>query len=373
MNIIEDYSVSSFEPSVRKNINKCLILTGGGTNQTFFSMGAVKCLIDNNMFDFEVISGISGGTLLLTLIDLSICYKFNLENDWYNIYIRKPVYAFANSNPLCTFIKNGFDFAKFAPYIFSVMSDYAKTLDTTNIEIICEYNYIDASRLVISNDHTDVLDIEKGIKLPYWYFIRPFRCIFPFTILNGKPTYDAGAVANVPVNTIFTKYIPKQIFIILATPSLIYDKYPEKTYLDLITGAISNITASANHSLQDMIDLNIINCETKLYCSMSNSLYKSKDKYHKDLFTDYVQQISRLKRFYNGALYNDQNLIKIIENEGYIQMYYKLLETFPDKKLVFEIPNPDVYNDNVKNILNASIASDLGFEVFKSFVEAPFL
>jgi len=54
--IVNDYSVSNIVIPKRKNITNCLILSGGGTNQTFFSCGAVGCIVDNGLFDFEVIS-----------------------------------------------------------------------------------------------------------------------------------------------------------------------------------------------------------------------------------------------------------------------------------------------------------------------------
>ena len=130
---------------------------------------------------------------------------------------------------------------------------------------------------------------------------------------------------------------------------------------------------SANRSLNTMLQLNSQNCKTKLFCAMSNELHTSKDKYHKGIFTHYSKQISGLKRFYNGILYNDENLHKIIENEGYIQMYYNLKKIYPKKKMVFNIPNPDVYNENVNTLLKASIESNLGVEILKSFMNAPFL
>ena len=59
--IISDEVDTIFIPSERKKIKNALVLTGGGTTQTFFAMGAVACLVDNGQFDFELITAVSGG------------------------------------------------------------------------------------------------------------------------------------------------------------------------------------------------------------------------------------------------------------------------------------------------------------------------
>jgi hypothetical protein len=338
-------------------------------------MGSVQCLIDNDMFKFDVISAISGGTLLLTLIDLSYCYKFTSQKNWYNTYVRIPIYKLTKESVLYTFIKSGFDYEKLSLYLFSLVPEYNRELTTTNTEVICEYNYINANTCKVTNDHSDIIDIKNPVsKKPYWYFIRPLRCTMPFTNLYNIPTYDAGAVANVPVSTVLSKYDVKNIIIIEALPILyIYDSYPSQTINNLLFNGLIQLMSSANNSLNTMLQLNSKDIETKLFCSMSNSLNKSKDKYHKGIFTDYVKQSSVITRFYNGILYNDENLLKIIENEGYIQMYYNLKKIYPKKKMVFKIPNPDVYNENVNTLLKKSIESNLGVEILKSFMNAPFL
>ena len=65
--------------------------------------------------------------------------------------------------------------------------------------------------------------------------------------------------------------------------------------------------------------------------------------------------------------------MRIIENEGYIQMYYQLKKAYPKKKLVFKIPNPEVYNANVKEIVRESISKNVAFEFIKEIVSAPVL
>jgi hypothetical protein len=352
-----------------------LVLSGGGTNQTFFACGAVGCLVDNGLFDFNVISSISGGSLLLVFLDLctSPLFNYNKKPDWYNRYVRKNMYKFIDCQFIATVVKNGFDISKMEKYMFEMLSDFNKKFDRVNTNVICEYNFIDANTKTITDCDKDIIDLRNNIEVPYWYIIRPLRCVLPFTNFNGRPTYDAGTVANIPVSSIFNKYKPKNIFFIHATPNIEYESYAKKSYLDLLLNSLSNIVNAANNSSQSAIGNNVKKCDTVIYCSMSNSLNLSKDKYHAGLFSDWQRQMSHNVRFYNGAIYNDLPLIKLIENEGYIEMYYQLKAKFPNRELVFKIPNPEVYNSNVKNIVNESMNKNIGFEFIKEIIKAPIL
>jgi hypothetical protein len=76
---------------------------------------------------------------------------------------------------------------------------------------------------------------------------------------------------------------------------------------------------------------------------------------------------------FNGLIFNNKPLMKVIENEGYIQMYYQLKQAYPKKKLVFDIPNPDVYNSNVKEIIRDAVSRNSGYEFIKAVAKAKFL
>ena len=54
-------------------------------------------------------------------------------------------------------------------------------------------------------------------------------------------------------------------------------------------------------------------------------------------------------------------------------MYYQLKKAYPKKKLVFKIPNPEVYNANVKEMVRESISKNVAFEFIKEIVKAPVL
>ena len=130
------------------------------------------------------------------------------------------------------------------------MPDCFYYLDGIRHDIKASKNFPPSVRI---SDTGEIIDLKRNIKIPYWYVIRPLRCGIPFTNINGKPIYDAGAVANVPVNSIFLRYEPQEFVFIHATPNTQYDTYPEISYWDLLFNSLSNVMAAANNSLQSMI------------------------------------------------------------------------------------------------------------------------
>jgi hypothetical protein len=127
---------------------------------------------------------------------------------------------------------------------------------------------------------------------------------------------------------------------------------------------------AANNSMQSAIEMNISKCDKVVYCSMSNDLDKSKDPIHNGLFTDWAMQCPDSLRFYNGIICNNNLLMRVIENEGYIQMYYQLKIIYPSRKMVFKIPNPEVYNSNAKEIVRDAVGRNLGLEFLKEIIKA---
>lgn len=341
-----------FKPSKRTKIKNALVLTGGGTTQTFYAMGAVACLVDNGQFDFDLISAVSGGSLLLVFIDLCYneIYNYYKEPDWYNRYVRKSVYALATAKLIPYLVKSLFDFAKVQDYIFSLIPDFNKVITTSENKLIsCEYNYIDGNTRTITSDHTDIIDTAKGIKLDYWYLIRVARCALPLCIFNGRPAYDCGNVNNIPVSAMLTKYdITGKIIIVKSASNVIYESYPEKTLSELVTGLIISNADASDTALNDTIDLIITRNKDNIMCSASNNLNKSRDKFHKGMIDYLITDLTMGVRFYNGFFYTNEDAMKICENEGYIQMYYQLKKRKQAK--VFRIPNPEVYNRKTKRM-----------------------
>ena len=374
--IIKDASVDNLVKYPRKKINRILMLAGGGTTQTLFSMGAVKCLVDNGMFYdkktdkfyFELISAISGGTLLLTFLDLATNpqYSYHKKDDWYNLYVRKQMYACFTSNVIAKSVKTGFSNPE--KEIFDLIPEYNEYLTTENTNIECKFNYIDANLQVVSSYHGDMIDLAKNIKISNWHIIRTMRCTLPFTHFNGRGTYDAGAVSNIPIATALTEYEAKDTFTIVANTQLIYDSYPEKSWAELGFGAISNIMSGANHSINGLLDLIINEKGVNLMCSMPNELNDAKDKTYKGIVRHFGDEVSKSVIFYNGIFFHDLESMKLIENLGYIQMYAQLKSKFPKKKLVFDIPNPEVYErEKAKAIYEKLKTLDPIYETFASF------
>jgi len=352
--IIHDESIDIVAPDERKRIGRMLLLAGGGILQTFFSMGAVKCLVDNGMFYdrkkdvfyFEVISAISGGTLLLFFIDLATNpqYSYHKQADWYNKYVRTPVYRFARTKIIPTGIWGVLN-KDLEKRIFDLVPEYNHQLTVVNSNIECLYNYIDANTQLVSHDHSDLIDISKNFRVPFWYVIRLLRCAIPFTNFNGKGTYDAGAVSNIPIATAFKTFSPKDTFVVVAQSHLIYATYPEQTLLDIGLSTLRNIINGANHSINGLLDVMIDKRGRNLCCSMPNELNESGDVIHRKLVKDIGRDVSKTVRYYNGLLFRNLDSLKLIENIGYTQMHEQINKYCGGKRrCVFAIPNPDVYD-----------------------------
>ena len=368
--IISDEVDTIFIPSERKKIKNALVLTGGGTTQTFFAMGAVACLIDNEHFDFDLITAVSGGSLLLIFIDLCYnkTYNYYKEPDWYNRYVRKAVYALATAKMLPYLIKSGLNVMKLQDYIFSLVPDFNKPFTTAESDIICEYNYINGNTQMITSDHTDIIDIDKNVKVDYWYLIRPARCALPFCNFNNIPTYDCGSVNNLPVSPTLTRYNMDKIIIIRAASPVIYDNYQKTTLLQMLPNYIFNSIGTSDKSLNDLLDLIVNPNPDNFECSASNSLNQSQDMFHNGMIGHLMRDIPQGQRYYNGFIYTNENAMKIAENEGYIQMYHQLKQR--NQATVFKIPNPEVYNENTKTMWDDwKNNTNIWFELFKDVVE----
>ena len=234
--------------------------------------------------------------------------------------------------------------------------------------MICEYNYIDGNTKMITSDHTDIIDLENGIKIDYWYFIRPLRCGLPFCNFNNRPAYDCGNINNIPVSAMFTKYQMENLVIIKSTSRLLYDSYLDTPVIELLKSWFFNNMGSSDNSLTDTIDLIVTSNPHNFQCSASNGLKQSDDELHRGMIEDLMNDMPLFTRFYNGLLYTNENAIKIAENEGYIQMYHQLKQR--NQATVFKIPNPDVYNENTKTMWNDwKDNTNIWFELFKDVVE----
>ena len=108
------------------------------------------------------------------------------------------------------------------------------------------------------------------------------------------------------------------------------------------------LTETAADSIYESID-RVTDSTTNIIVSSSNNLNRSKDPYHKYLFQSAVHSTSTLfTRYYNGLIDIDLDYGKVMENEGYLQMYYSLKEKGMLKPNFEErVPNPEVHDDEV--------------------------
>ena len=368
-----------FVNTSRKDISGALVLTGGGSVQAYFALGACGCLHQNNMLNvdsYDVITCVSGGALLAVFLELCFLYKYDLEEDWFNTYVREGgIYASVNSNVFANLVANLGDITKTSEYLGEQMPYWNRSIEEGEFGRgpIFEYNYIDVQKSILSTDHTDVVDFSTGNRRPNWLFTRLVRCTLPILITNNKLTADAGLGANIPVSTLFDKYIIcDNIDIIKINSRFIRNMYPAPTVGDIFSvstfQALSMDTAA--DSIASLIDL-LYNGKTSTIISSSNGFNSSKDMYHKGLFVERVKEMPLIQSFLQGVLYTDLTQIKILENEGYIQMYHELKSQDRLKDdFVFKIPNPDVYGVNTKNFFSETVDRNIGMAVVSDIFNA---
>ena len=326
--------------------------------QTFFSTGAVKCLVDNGMFYdregdafyFDAISAVSGGTVLLSLIDFATNPKlaYHKRDDWYNRYVRAPLYRMSRDvGPALIWGSLSGDVEA---RLSELLPEYDRALPTLteNTNIACRYNYLEAATQFVSSDHSDLYDPSRNVRAPVWWWKRAFRCSLPWTIFGGKGAYDAGATSNIPIASALKEFRPRDTFAIFATPHLLYGRSPKQSWLELglsgVWGALEG-TAS-NIAINGLLDVVMDKSGRNLCCSMPNDLNDAADRNHRGLVRSITRDVSLVVRMYNGALFHDAASLKLIENIGYTQMHAQIAEYCRGGKhrCVFAIPNPDVYD-----------------------------
>ncbi len=74
--MIESVNHAFIDPSIRTPVDNILLCSGGGIAATFFTLGAIEQLLDNNKFlnTFDIISSTSGSVIPLLLVELHYVY-----------------------------------------------------------------------------------------------------------------------------------------------------------------------------------------------------------------------------------------------------------------------------------------------------------
>jgi hypothetical protein len=372
-NVLSQDTDNIFKKRIRKDISNALVLTGGGAAQAYFAMGCCGCLHQNGMLDvdsYDVITSVSGGAILAIFLELCFLYKYDLEDDWYNKYVREGgIYAATKSNILANLVANIGDITKTAEYLGNAMPAWNRYIEEGDFGRgpTFEYNYIDVQKGILSTDHTDVVNFETGIRKPNWLFTRLARTTLPMLISNNKLSADAGLGANIPVSTLFDKYnIMHAIDIIKINP-----RYVRKTYPDPTISTILSI-ATFQALFMDTAADSIVSLVDRLYSepfigtvtTVSSEYDPSKDINHQGLFQDRLAETPIVQSFFQGVLYTDLAQIKILENEGYIQKYHELKDAGRLKEgFEFKIPNPDVYGPETPTLYKETLDRNIPMTV----------
>jgi len=361
-----------FKKKQRKSISNALVLTGGGAVQAYFAMGACGCLHQNDMLNidsYDVISCVSGGSLMAVCLELCFVHRYDLEDDWFNRYVReRGMYALVKAHIASTLIVNMGDITKTAAILVDKIPIWNTQVEEAEFGRgpIFEYNYIDVQKAVLSTDHVDIVNFKTGERKPNWLFTRLMRCCLPLLITNDKLTADAGLGANIPVSTLFDKYkIIDNIDIIKINPRYVRKDYPIPQNKDILSvNTLQALTMNtAADSIVSLVDI-LYEGITSTVVSASSSFDESKDIYHNGMFIERVTDMPLIQSFLQGILYTDLNQIKILENEGYIQMYHELKKQDRLKDgFVFKVPNPEVYNEDTKKIFQQTLSVNPGIQL----------
>jgi ribosomal protein S8 len=392
--IVSDHVKVLNNPIQKVEINNLLLLSGGGVSAIVFTLGSIGTLVDNGLFcTYDVIGSVSGGSVVLHYIDL--CYKYGLvgKKNWYNKYVRKPVYkAFVKGgllNILTTYgyeiVTNSEEFlTKCNKKIFPLL--FSKKKKLTNEELKNRYdtvpkllfNYVNVNTNIIDYDHSD---IEND---PNFYIKRMLRCcstILNFTFQN-KSTYDCAIVDSIAMSKILNQYkIAEYGHVCLVS---VYNRHIYKSskttsnMLSLFNVAMNlallnvnifrfnklEIVKNINHIISFVCvylfsvysttnsSANFMNIldgseelskTEKILSFVSSDLHPSVDKVHHGLFHD--------SNYENNFIYKtlllvipsktNQDMCRLFENEGYIQLYSQLKEKTGK---VFNIPNKKQYS-----------------------------
>ena len=321
----------------RINVDNILCCSAGGLSAIFFTLGVIRQLLHNNKFinNFDIISASSGSVITIILIEM--CYDNNLitEENWFEKYVVKTIHDFFNTNYIMSIFKlmyldynNVSLIHKFWTTLgtfYNKIPKIEKSSKSKNIKkpIFC-YNYFNTDTLKLSYDNSDLNnDINRIEKII-------MRCGLPMSNINNISSIDS-ALKNMFATNILDDYYSKNITIcskinyyqdLLEIKNLLY----RKSYI---------ISLDYTKKLLKNTNVSII--------TISCSKYPSLNKYHNKLFMEFEKQFQS----YISIYYMSCDILKIFENEGYIQcntiLKMKQKENNIKNKILFKIPNKSVY------------------------------
>ena len=124
----------------------------------------------------------------------------------------------------------------------------------------------------------------------------------------------------------------------------------------------NNIFVSEN-CMNQLLSFGVNPNPNNIFCCFSNDLNSSDDPIHNNI---YLYNVNLLSIYSHGLLYQTGDIPKILENDGYIQMYSQLKRT--GEANVFKIPNPEVYNETVVSKVAEFRQQNPILETIKQFI-----
>jgi hypothetical protein len=368
--IFEDQTIKPNQPNQPYN---ALVLTGGGTSQTLFAMGAVQRIIEDmriisggktdDIFSwYTLISSTSGGIIVASLMEIVLLKGYHKRKNWFKRYIVDNLYRIAQSRIGAKILLSGLKVVNGV----DVLRDIIRPTSLINFKNINKnhgvkflYNCIDATSQLITCDHNDLMDDNYNIKIPRLTYLEIFlerivRGCLPVHIseYNKKMSLDAGYTANMTITTLFPVYgKPTNMTIVLKAPRLITNEKAEARYIDLILN-ISNIVQNvANSSSNDLIDRLINVAGKNMIVSIHNDLNQSEFKYHKKLWVSW-DDIPFLNSLYTGLLFSDDPSAMVLEQEGYLQTFSAINQLYGKKgRKLKKMLYPGVYGPQTVGII----------------------
>jgi hypothetical protein len=267
------------------------------------------------------------------------------------------MYAMTNAKLLPYFIKSGFDSRKANDYLFEQIPDFNKKRNGENKTMVCEFNYIDADIDDVVCDITDIIADE------FWFVKRAARCGLPFSNFNNRPAYDAGNIGNLPVSRFIRNYDAERVMIVKCYNMIQEDIYPTRTLSYLLGNWLFNNIFVSENCMNQLLSFGVNPNPNNIFCCFSNDLNSSDDPIHNNI---YLYNVNLLSIYSHGLLYQTGDIPKILENDGYIQMYSQLKRT--GEANVFKIPNPEVYNETVVSKVAEFRQQNPILETIKQFI-----
>jgi hypothetical protein len=393
-------------------INKAICMSGGGSFASTFALGAARRMNECDLLlDADVYSCASGSTFLMHLLQLCILdkivykpgpenkYRNPVDRSWYDKYIRTTAYAaYADTLYMTVAVNllNPYNAYKFTDTVIRVFSDFESKFpefyqlsyaDVDKDPHQYLYAYINAVNYQTTNDNSDLINSSTPITSVNWGW-RILRSTFPILFHKGVVSVDSGLIDNNGILPVLDVYSPKELYVItvLFQPPNLPKTVSVPSVMTLLSYVFNNLSQFAN----GVVNTNLMKGYRDYILNddaiqIAQSVYPSHSQFatnsagytngfvaNKGIFDSFYDDVGTIKRDWNGLFFYEEDMIRIIENEGYSQMDIALnvQGKVPADATPFNVPNPD-YNDytKVKAIHDAFIAKSATKLVLNSLVK----